>query len=552
MARFVSRRTGHTFGLYRNRGAAAGVAAIGIATILGLMSVAPTVSAQTRSSRHTNAATRPSARILGKRSPIRLVRVVYASQLPPPKNTKPIPEPRETKPVRKAPRTKGIIAIQVGKIGAPAGMHGTTIMGSEPHALGPHFTLTTAFPGLADSGPIPPDTQVAASPTDVVEFNNRQGIVWNHVGGMLANFDLGALFSGIAGTGADPKIVYDAASGDFFASLISKYDYHNGPSQIDLAVTNNPVGAWFVYDVHNEGILQDQPKLGVSSDKITLAWNDNGNSGPEEIKTIQKAGVVAHLGSVPGAIWGPDPTRLNVVPAIQLSVSSIAFAVYHNYGTARVGILSINGVPGISPVFYTEAIRAIAGTSSPPAASQPPVGGSASPYVDTGDDRFESAVWQYGNLWAAGNDVCRYFTDNTARSCLRVVHITTASMTVVRDVDITLVGGFVMYPAVVLDARGDFWLSFSASSTSLYASALVAEAPGGVIGSSIGAILYGPGTGSMDYTHCFVPPQHRFGDYSGMAIDPGGQVGHGIGVWAAAEFGVPGCSYGTQIGQFLP
>ena len=116
--------------------------------------------------------------------------------------------------------------------------------------------------------------------------------------------------------------------------------------------------------------------------------------------------------------------------------------------------------------------------------------------------------------------MCKFRTDKKKRACLRVMKITTAKMSLVRDVDITMVGGDVMYPAVMLDARKDFWVGFSSSSTSQFASSEVAEAPGGTIGSSIGATIYGPGTGSANYLSCTSPPVKRFGDYSGVAIDP--------------------------------
>ncbi|HEU0318978.1 MAG TPA: hypothetical protein VFR49_16710, partial [Solirubrobacteraceae bacterium] len=323
-----------------------------------------------------------------------------------------------------------------------------------------------------------------------------------------------------------------------------------GASEIDLAVATDPLGAWTIYDVHNEGRLQDQPKLGISSDKVTISWNDNGNSGPEEYKVIQKAGLVARHGTVPGVIWGPDSSRLNVVPAIQLSSGNTAFAIFHNYASATIGVMSFTGTPGVSPVSFTETDRAVARTSAPPNATQPAeASGSPSPKLDTGDDRLESAVWRSGNLWASGNDTCRFRTDTSSRSCLRVIHVLTGGMTVARDVDITMIGADVMYPAVVVDRSNDIWISFASSSASQFAAAEVAEADTGVIGASIGANIYASGSGAIDYSGCAKNSRTRFGDYSGAASDPARE---GQGVWVAAEFGLAGCSWGTQVAAFTP
>jgi hypothetical protein len=132
---------------------------------------------------------------------------------------------------------------------------------------------------------------------------------------------------------------------------------------------------------------------------------------------------------------------------------------------------------------------------------------------------------------------------------VRVIKISTTRKALEQDVDITMVGGDVMYPTVVTDTQSDMWIAFSSSSTSQFASAEVAEAPGGTIGATIGGIIYKTGTGSINYSSCTSPPAARFGDYFGAVIDPARK---GPGVWTAAEFGVPGCGWSTQLGAFTP
>jgi hypothetical protein len=471
---------------------------------------------------------------------IRLVRRVDAAKLPKPKITNPEAEPVETSPKHLKPRSTGIVTMVL------RGKGGSARNRPDNPAISQGISVT----GLQDGGPIPPDTQVAAGGTKgqwIVEMVNHAGAVYSNSGAQLNSFDLGALFFGVAGTGGDPKVVYDRASGDFFASFLRFRIGGTNKSQINLAVSSNPLGSWSVYTVSVENLLQDQPKLGFSSDKLVMSWNQNGNSGPEQYMAIQKSGVVALASSVPAVIWNPDSSRLNVIPAVQVTSGGTAFAIFHNYNSSSIGVMAFTGVPGVSPVSFTQAVRGVASTTSPPGGLQP---GASSPRLATGDDRLESAVWSNGNLWAAGNDACKYRSDSATRACLRVVHVSTASMTVLRDVDITLVGGSLMYPAVVVDSEGNLWLSFSASSPSLFASAAIAEAPGGTIGSSIGGIIDKSGSGEMDYSSCTKPPGQRFGDYSGIAADP-----VRLGVWAAAEDGAlakQSCFWSTQVAQFTP
>jgi len=481
-----------------------------------------------------------SSRPRHRRVVIRLVRKVDAAKLPRPKITKPQSEPVETKPKRLKPRTTGIVTLGLRD---KARLRGTG-------RLSPAITQGVSVTGVQIDGSIPPDTQVAAGGAKgqwIVEMVNHAGSVFSNSGTLMASFDLGALFFGATGTGSDPKVVFDRASGDFFAAYLRPGIGGTNKSQVNLAVSNNPLGTWSVYQVSVENLLQDQPKLGFSSDKLVMSWNQNGNSGPEQYMVIQKSGVVALASSVPAVIWNPDSSRLNVIPAIQVTSGKTAFAIFHNYNSSSVGVMAFTGVPGVSPVNFTDVQRGVAGTTSPPGGLQP---GSSSPKLATGDDRLESAVWSNGNLWAAGNDACRFRTDTATRACLRVVHVSTVSMTVLRDVDITLVGGSLMYPAVVVDTQGNLWLAFSASSPSLFASAAIAEAPGGTIGTSIGGIIYKTGTGEMDYAGCTKPPTQRFGDYTGIAADP-----VRLGIWAAAEDGALAkqpCFWSTQVAQFAP
>ncbi len=484
----------------------------------------------------------------GRPSPARLRRIVAdAAKLPKPRKGPPTnTEPKETEPVQGGVRTSGIVALVQRKWPKAVG-------GAFPTSVTrPDFAEGVSVAGMSIDGQNPPDTRVAASSKYIVEVVNTGALVLSPAGTVLGSFDLGSLFAGVTGQGTDPQVVYDAASGDFFATYLTGH-LPSGPTTVSLGVTNNPLGRWKIYTVNPENLLQDQPKLGVSSDKITISWNDHG-AGPEQFKVLQKAAAVMLKPSIPGVIWGPYSTRLNVIPAIQLSQSTTAYAIYHNHNSSSVGVLSFTGVPGVSLVSFTEKDLPVAHTTAPPSATQPAIqSGEASPKLDTGDDRLESAVWRDGELWAGGNDTCRYHTDSAARSCLRIIHISTSSMTVLRDLDITMVGGDVMYPAVMTDSRGDFWVAFSSSSAKQFASSEVSEAPGGKIGATIGAIIYRSGSGVFSDLGCTKSGANRFGDYSGAAVDPSPSV---VRIWAATEFAAlsPGtpCSWGTQIAAFTP
>jgi hypothetical protein len=470
-------------------------------------------------------------------------RVVTASRLP--KSTPPTQsQPDEGTPVPGPPRTTGIIQLHLTK-----GTLGHATAGRESPRITSHFTSHFSLAGL--SGGAPPDTQIAASPSFVVEFVNRGAIVYTPKGNLLLKFDLGSLFAGTRGTGNDPKILYDAASGDFFASYIGTDSPHNGPSTVNLAVTSDPVGKWHVYRVRHERLLMDQPKLGVSTDTITMSWNVKHSAA--EMMVIQKSGLVAYQSSVAACFFAPNTSLFNPIPAIQTSPSSTdSFAVAHLSKSSTVDLLKFTGVPPAT-TSYTESVFTIAPTAGPPESEQPSAaGGGPSDLLPSSGDRLESAWWYRGDLWAAAGDSCQYTTDTAARACLRVIQISTSPLKLLQDVDLTMVGGDVLYPAVTLDANKDLWLSFTSTSSSQFASSEVAEVAGGRIGTSVPGFVYHLGTGAVSGcpTSILRSGALRWGDYSGITLDP--TPSSKLGIWAATEYGKAKCSWGTQLGSVTP
>ena len=225
-------------------------------------------------------------------TPTHVVRkaVVLVDRLPPPVSpTGEAPEPKETEPVTGAPRSVGVIPIVPAK----------TLARRRPASrlrLSSRILVTASLTGLGAGDP--PDTQIAASSGYVVEFVNSSALVLDHHGVKQAAFTLNSLFGSSTGC-CDSKIVYNAQSGFFFGSYLGKASPHGGPSEVDLAVSRDPAKEWYVYKINAESTLQDQPKLGVSSGKVTMAWNQHGGT---QVIVIQKAGLIAGRRNVAAAI----------------------------------------------------------------------------------------------------------------------------------------------------------------------------------------------------------------------------------------------------------
>jgi len=407
----------------------------------------------------------------------------------------------------------------------------------------------------------PPDTQLAAVPTDLLETLNDSGSVWSKAGGLVEAFDLGVFFHVPSGSYfSDPRVLYDAPSGRWFISGLSFTPPSYG-SVVYLAVssTSDPTGVWTVYFADSSSdILHDQPKIGVSADKVVMSWNDFQNASAfvgETTYVWQKSQLLASSSTVAIAGVAEDGSRQSPVPAQALGYASSdtnAYVVYNNNncffcGGASIGVLTVTGTPLQGNVTWTESDPGIAATSTPPSADQPGAPGS----IGTNDDRFLTAVLQGSTLWTSGNDACVPNGDSSTRPCARFIAVTVPGGTVTQDFDLAAAGAGVYYPAVGLDSSGDMLAAYSTSSTSMY--------PGvRVIGESGGAFLAGQtvksGEALYDDTSCFgVNPPSRWGDYSSAAVDPSATGD----VWLTGEYAAvssltatSGCAWGTYTAEF--
>ena len=255
-------------------------------------------------------------------------------------------------------RTRPFLRLSPGGAAGPqASAIGVTTLPAGPSATSAVENVLTSFPTISldqqlalgiDQFVTPPDTQVAAGPNHLVEMVNSSGSVWDKSGTLLKLFDLNAFFAVPTGYSfSDPRILYDRDSQRWFASGVA-FVPPTLASVVTIAVstTSDPTGTWVQYSAANSSNLtHDQPKIGVSSDKVVLSWNDflfglffQGQSTWVLQKSQMVAGTPAN-----GVAIGPDSTRQSLVPAVQLTSNSAEYIVY-NRG-ASLGVVTITGTP---------------------------------------------------------------------------------------------------------------------------------------------------------------------------------------------------------------
>jgi hypothetical protein len=386
----------------------------------------------------------------------------------------------------------------------------------------------------------PPDTQLAAGPTALVEMVNAVGRIYNKSGapttplfalrqwfGMPANYE-----------GGDPRILFDGSAQRWYATLMG-FDPSTGGSEVILAVstTSNPAGAWRRYVVYRHStMLCDQPKVGYSSDKIVIGCTDFLASPPPVGGVIVVASKAQALAGRPLTLrqHGPDPELFGMVPAQNMDSGKPAYIVL-NVNEANAGLITITGDPAAGAIGLTGVLVPLtAPTTIPPLAPQ---SGSAST-IDTGDDRFNSAVVQNSELWTSGGTGCTPAGDTVVRACMKVLEIGVAGPT--NDLESTsgMNGKHLFYPTLGLDANDNIAIDYSLSSAGDFPShgAMIQRAgqltptDKGILQAGSGA--YVPNTDSI----------HRWGDYGAVARDPIEPTR----LWVAGEYSI-GPDWGTGL-----
>jgi hypothetical protein len=409
----------------------------------------------------------------------------------------------------------------------------------------------------SDQSAEPPDTQLAAGPTYLAEADNSSLSTWSKSGSLIASVDLNAFFAVPAPLRfADPRILYDAESGRWFLSGLG-FDANNN-SQVFIAAsrTSDPSATWEIYVLSSAvGTLQDQPMIGVSTDKVVISWNDysgtplaNPPFTGEETWVLQKSDLVA-AATLRHFRFFPDGLRFRIVPAQSLTPSSTEWLTYNNSdcamgecttGGPTVGVFAITGTPAANDVVRTDFNLPVRGTTAAPDPRQP----SGTAVYTMGDDRFLSAVSQNGILWTSGNDACLPAGDGVMRSCMKLVEISTAgaSPTVTQDLDGGANGIDLYYPAVTLDSSANLFVAFTESSPNQFPTAAARDIRAASPGTFDSQLVIAPGLASYTGT--------RWGDYSGAAPDPSNPAA----VWLTAEYqasATVGSDWGTATARAI-
>lgn len=402
---------------------------------------------------------------------------------------------------------------------------------------------------------LPPDPAIAAGPNHIIEMANNVMRLWDKNGGAVTNvvhlqdfFGTGNVFQG-GDFITDPKILFDASSGHWFASIldagkitnVQNFDHSckvKGCSVIvAVSANDNPTGQWTIYTFPSGVDLWDQPIIATSDDKLVISvnvFNDLHPDGIAQIVVSDKASMVSS-GTLSYQTSGLLNNELSVHPAQPLSTTSCMYlvSVFHR-GTDHLRLSSICGNPASGGATFNLNIAQIPmGTSlSPISGTQP----SAVP-IFTGDGRISSAVYYDGKIWDGFNDACIPKGTSSPQACIRLQEIDVNKQTMLFDNYITAPGVSTYYPILTMNSAGKMLLAFGASSSTLPPSIMIGDESFSIASLASGSTSVNDKAG--------LPPTPRFGDYFGTSLDPDGRS-----MWIGAEYGNnPTTGWSTFIGR---
>jgi hypothetical protein len=401
--------------------------------------------------------------------------------------------------------------------------------------LAPTVTVTQTTLGLNDGvsgGFEPPDVSLGAGPGFVVEVVNLASRVWRTGDGApqpVQTITLASLFSTGADRLTDPRILYDAPSSRWFATVS---DIDTGSVVLAASRSSDPTVGWNTYSFPSGG-CPDQPRLGVADGTVVIAADIFSSCEQTfspalgaELWIVNKQQLVAGVATVSSATYGPNRAYESLAPVQSLSPTSTEYVVAVDIPSARaVHLLTVDGIPPASVSVQEVASPPVSPLQQPPPAEQLASASSfRQPSIDTNDDRVLDSVWENGRLWLSANSGCTPSGDTKLRSCARVIELATATRSVTWDTDVSQSGAYVYFPAIRPDASGNLVIVYGeSSSTELPRLVALGRAPDGTFSAPV-TVAQSAGTHQGK----------RFGDYFGAARDP---LDPAL-VWVAGEHGV--------------
>jgi hypothetical protein len=441
----------------------------------------------------------------------------------------------------------------------------------------PVLTAGAAFESLEYGDPgadyVPPDNEIAVGPSHILAVVNSTFEIYDKSGSsLLGPTSIDSFFASAAADPPfacslpfDPSVLYDEAADRFILGT----DAADGSRYcVAASKTGDPTGDWWAYSIPTDigGAFSDFPQAGVGREAIfvganqfdsttqlflegrVFAWDKaamygggslvvtnhstGGDSTPQPVNLHGWA-----QGTWPAA--GPHYVLTETFDGSNHSVWSWDFATDTFIKLAPdLDLAAAAGVPCDGGVcFPVDAPQ-----MDPPPPPDPP---DPAGMLQANDYRGLDAEYRNGSIWTTQSVSCN--PGNGVVDCVRWAEIDPTVPAVVQAGVFGSDGEYRLFPDTAANHCGDMAVGYSKTGTTMHPGAFVTgrrfDDPAGTLPAAEETLK-----GGETVYDAFDGSPHRWGDYSGMTVDP-----DGLTFWYIGEYSkdiVASANWGTWVGSF--
>ncbi len=417
------------------------------------------------------------------------------------------------------------------------------------------------FQGIPDQGFfIPPDPYCAAGPDNFVAVVNSRFRIFDKYGNELKTINADSWFENVfpGGGSFDPKVTYDAIDQRWIMVWLQQDDASQTANLLlSVSDDSDPMGTWYNWALPanlsgtiNTNTWSDYQGVGYDENAIYITSSQFSFTGfyqYTKIRVIPKAQLYDNTaGSVSwNDLWNialsGSGSPFHLRPAIMHTNSSKYYLLYApNPNTGNVNYFSLYSItdPLGTPVLSGVNIPVTA-YSQAPNANQ--LGGS-SMLIETGGSG--------GQNEPKFRDGYLYFVhsvrnpSNAAYSTIHFVKINVNTNTADQDFVFGNTGYWYFYPSMDVDKDDNVAVTYSRSGTNEYIGAYYSTRLAGDPAGFSGSVPLKPG--EANYVKDFGGGRNRWGDYTGVQIDPINQNNF----WIFSEYAAsPANTWGSWVGE---
>jgi hypothetical protein len=406
---------------------------------------------------------------------------------------------------------------------------------------------------------VPPDPEMAAGPNHVIAVVNVSFDIYDKSGTSLLGTPM--FFANFMGSNPncasgvfDPNVLYDEEADRFILGIDGSGDYYC----VAVSQTPDPMGSWNVYAFSMDAAVDDffdYPHAGVGDDAIYMGANIFGDSSDfreSRIYAFDKSAMYAGSSAsfvshdLAGTDFTPQPINLHGwSQATWPSGRPHYILTAYNFNGSTHGLYTWDDPFGADVLTLETVINLNDATGNNAAFAVPAPNPPSGQAIEANDVRPLDFEYRNGYGWTTLTIGCNPGSGTV--DCVRWAQIDLDTFAVVQAGDFGSNGDYRTFPDLAVNHCGDMAVGYSRLNNvdfpSVYATGRQADDPLGTVQAEV--LLK---AGEETY-YAYDGTPLRWGDYTGMTIDPDGRTFWYLGEYAKNVSSMS-ANWGTYIGAF--